>query len=93
MGKREGPLWGGLRSLSPLPAFLRTCPCSPKAQDRTTTPPKPVLLPKAQAERSFHVFYEMLAGLDPVERERLSLQGPETYYYLNQVGEGPAGTG
>ncbi|KAM8943784.1 myosin XVB [Lycaon pictus] len=39
---------------------------------------------QAQAERSFHVFYEMLAGLDPVERERLSLQGPETYYYLNQ---------
>ncbi|KAG5202863.1 hypothetical protein JEQ12_002446 [Ovis aries] len=39
---------------------------------------------QAQAERSFHVFYELLAGLDPVEREQLSLQGPETYYYLNQ---------
>uniref|UniRef100_A0A2R8MTK1 Myosin XVB n=1 Tax=Callithrix jacchus TaxID=9483 RepID=A0A2R8MTK1_CALJA len=39
---------------------------------------------QAQAERSFHVFYELLAGLDSVERERLSLQGPETYYYLNQ---------
>uniref|UniRef100_A0A8C0DIX5 Myosin motor domain-containing protein n=1 Tax=Balaenoptera musculus TaxID=9771 RepID=A0A8C0DIX5_BALMU len=39
---------------------------------------------QAQAERSFHVFYELLAGLDPMERERLSLQGPETYYYLNQ---------
>ncbi|XP_037666469.1 unconventional myosin-XV-like [Choloepus didactylus] len=39
---------------------------------------------QAQAERSFHVFYELLAGLDPVERERLSLQGPETCYYLNQ---------
>ncbi|KAB0365953.1 hypothetical protein FD754_010109 [Muntiacus muntjak] len=39
---------------------------------------------QAQAERSFHVFYELLAGLDPMEREQLSLQGPETYYYLNQ---------
>uniref|UniRef100_A0A8C3W8T7 Myosin motor domain-containing protein n=1 Tax=Catagonus wagneri TaxID=51154 RepID=A0A8C3W8T7_9CETA len=39
---------------------------------------------QAQAERSFHVFYELLAGLDPRERVQLSLQGPETYYYLNQ---------
>ncbi|XP_070082079.1 myosin XVB isoform X8 [Equus caballus] len=39
---------------------------------------------QAQAERSFHVFYELLAGLDPMEREQLSLQGPETYYYINQ---------
>ncbi|PNJ87874.1 MYO15B isoform 2 [Pongo abelii] len=39
---------------------------------------------QAQAERSFHVFYELLAGLDSIEQERLSLQGPETYYYLNQ---------
>uniref|UniRef100_I7HPW8 Myosin XVB n=2 Tax=Mus musculus TaxID=10090 RepID=I7HPW8_MOUSE len=41
---------------------------------------------QAQAERSFHVFYELLAGLDPTEREQLSLQGPEAYYYLNQGG-------
>uniref|UniRef100_A0A287BQQ6 Myosin XVB n=1 Tax=Sus scrofa TaxID=9823 RepID=A0A287BQQ6_PIG len=39
---------------------------------------------QAQAERSFHVFYELLAGLDPREREQLSLQGPETYCFLNQ---------
>ncbi|XP_075415810.1 myosin XVB [Tenrec ecaudatus] len=39
---------------------------------------------QAQAERGFHVFYELLVGLDPREREQLSLQGPETYYYLNQ---------
>lgn len=47
--------------------------------------PKPVSLPKAQTERSFHVFYELLAGLDSEDREKLSLQGPEAYYYLNQV--------
>lgn len=73
-----------------IPAFPRTCPCSPGAQDQTTATPKPVLLPKAQAERGFHVFYELLAGLDPAQREQLSLQGPETYYYLNQVGAGLA---
>lgn len=39
------------------------------------------------------MFYELLAGLDPREREQLSLQGPETYCYLNQVGEGPLGAG
>lgn len=32
------------------------------------------------------MFYELLVGLDPMEREQLSLQEPETYYYLNQVG-------
>lgn len=39
------------------------------------------------------MFYELLAGLDPVKREQLSLQGPETYYYLNQVGQSPLGAG
>lgn len=54
--------------------------------------PKPVSLPKAQAERSFHVFYELLAGLDSEDREKLSLQGPEAYYYLNQVEQRLSGT-
>lgn len=77
---------GGLWSLSPqacLPQDLsllalghRIRPLLPLSQSSS----------KAQAERSFHVFYELLAGLDPVERERLSLQEPETYHYLNQVG-------
>lgn len=58
-----------------LPTALKPC-----------STPKQVSLSKAQAERSFHVFYELLAGLDPLEREQLSLQGPEAYYYLNQVG-------
>ncbi|XP_065388068.1 myosin XVB isoform X5 [Macaca fascicularis] len=38
-------------------------------------PLRPGLLPLPTA---------LLAGLDSIERERLSLQGPETYYYLNQ---------
>lgn len=93
MGKREG-LWGGPAVAKPpslpfsglvlAPLRPRTGPLLPLSQSFS---------PKAQAERSFHVFYEMLAGLDPVEREQLSLQGPETYYYLNQVGEDPAGAG
>lgn len=62
----------------------------PWAQDQATVPLSQAFSAKAQAERSFHVFYELLAGLDPTEREQLSLQEPETYHYLNQVGAGPA---
>lgn len=72
------------QNLSLLPLRHRTRPLLPLSRSFS---------PKAQAERSFHVFYELLAGLDPVEREQLSLQGPETYSYLNQVGAGPLGTG
>lgn len=61
----------------------------PWAQDQATVPLSQAFSAKAQAERSFHVFYELLAGLDPTEREQLSLQEPETYHYLNQVGAGP----
>lgn len=64
---------------------LAGLPCSPGAQDQALLPLSQSFSPKAQAERSFHVFYELLAGLDPMEREQLSLQGPETYYYINQV--------
>ncbi|XP_025032303.1 unconventional myosin-XV-like, partial [Python bivittatus] len=35
-------------------------------------------------ERSFHVFYELLAGLPTEQKEKLYLQEPETYFYLNQ---------
>lgn len=72
------------QDLSLLPLRHRTGPLLPLSWSFS---------PKAQAERSFHVFYELLAGLDPVEREQLSLQGPETYSYLNQVGAGPLGAG
>ncbi|XP_078294277.1 myosin XVB isoform X5 [Panthera onca] len=57
---------------------------SPQCKRQSLRPGLASLPAAAQAERSFHVFYELLAGLDPVAREQLSLQGPETYYYLNQ---------
>ncbi|XP_041432646.1 unconventional myosin-XV-like isoform X1 [Xenopus laevis] len=39
---------------------------------------------QAQGERGFHIFYELLCGLPDHEKQRLYLQEPETYYYLNQ---------
>ncbi|KAJ8363625.1 hypothetical protein SKAU_G00124560 [Synaphobranchus kaupii] len=41
---------------------------------------------QANGERSYHVFYELLAGLNQWEKQDLFLQGAETYYYLNQGG-------
>ncbi|XP_077112554.1 unconventional myosin-XVB-like [Ranitomeya variabilis] len=38
----------------------------------------------ALGERGFHIFYELLDGLSENEKQRLFLQEPETYYYLNQ---------
>ncbi|KAM3591718.1 uncharacterized protein V6R79_006311 [Siganus canaliculatus] len=37
-------------------------------------------------ERNYHVFYELLAGMDDWDKQELYLQGAETYYYLNQGG-------
>ncbi|KAM3923030.1 unconventional myosin-XVB-like [Leptodactylus fuscus] len=39
---------------------------------------------QASGERGFHIFYELLEGLSENEKQRLYLQEPETYYYLNQ---------
>ncbi|XP_069807987.1 unconventional myosin-XVB-like [Dendropsophus ebraccatus] len=39
---------------------------------------------QAVGERGFHIFYELLDGLSETEKQRLYLQEPETYYYLNQ---------
>ncbi|XP_072568888.1 unconventional myosin-XVB [Paramormyrops kingsleyae] len=39
---------------------------------------------QAQGERNYHVFYEMLAGLNDWDKQELYLQGAETYFYLNQ---------
>ncbi|MGH0142525.1 UNVERIFIED_CONTAM: hypothetical protein FKN15_055414 [Acipenser sinensis] len=41
---------------------------------------------QARGERSYHVFYEMLKGLSDMQKQELYLQGPETYFYLNQGG-------
>jgi len=39
-----------------------------------------------QGERSFHIFYQMLAGATPEMKEGLGLSTPDYYYYLNQSG-------
>ena len=36
-------------------------------------------------ERNYHVFYSMLAGATPQERESFHLLTPQEYFYLNQV--------
>ncbi|XP_065805734.1 unconventional myosin-XVB [Labrus bergylta] len=41
---------------------------------------------QANEERNYHVFYELLAGLNDYDKQELYLQGAETYYYLNQGG-------
>ncbi|KAM6964624.1 LOW QUALITY PROTEIN: unconventional myosin-XVB [Tautogolabrus adspersus] len=42
---------------------------------------------QANEERNYHVFYELLAGLNDYDKQELYLQGAETYYYLNQGGD------
>ncbi|XP_019357230.1 PREDICTED: unconventional myosin-XV-like [Gavialis gangeticus] len=39
---------------------------------------------QARGERSYHVFYELLAGLSMEQKEQMYLQEAETYFYLNQ---------
>ncbi|XP_054624582.1 unconventional myosin-XV isoform X2 [Dunckerocampus dactyliophorus] len=41
---------------------------------------------QAIGERNYHVFYELLAGMNDWNKRDLYLQGAETYYYLNQGG-------
>ncbi|XP_037829507.1 uncharacterized protein LOC112451516 [Kryptolebias marmoratus] len=41
---------------------------------------------QASEERNYHVFYELLAGMNDWDKQELYLQGAETYYYLNQGG-------
>ncbi|XP_075763783.1 unconventional myosin-Ie-like isoform X1 [Pelodiscus sinensis] len=35
-------------------------------------------------ERSFHVYYQLLEGASPEQRENLGITSPDYYYYLNQ---------
>ena len=44
-GKEGGAAVRGCGPSAPKPAFPRTCPCSPGAQDQAFAPPKPLLLP------------------------------------------------
>ncbi|XP_052467709.1 unconventional myosin-XVB-like [Carassius gibelio] len=39
---------------------------------------------QAKEERNYHVFYELLAGMNDWDKQELYLQGAETYFYLNQ---------
>ncbi|KAK2885172.1 hypothetical protein Q8A73_021646 [Channa argus] len=41
---------------------------------------------QATEERNYNVFYELLAGMKEWEKQKLYLQGAESYYYLNQGG-------
>lgn len=39
---------------------------------------------QADAERNYHVFFQMLAGLSDEEKKALKLASPEHFIYLNQ---------
>ncbi|TRY56656.1 hypothetical protein DNTS_014134 [Danionella cerebrum] len=39
---------------------------------------------QSKEERNYHVFYELLAGMNDWDKQDLFLQGAETYFYLNQ---------
>ncbi|CAK4680520.1 hypothetical protein LEN26_011023 [Aphanomyces euteiches] len=39
---------------------------------------------QAPGERNYHVFYELLAGLDSENKEKWGLTTPKAFYYLNQ---------
>lgn len=42
------------------------------------------IVTQAPEERNYHVFYEMLAGLDGEKKKKLGLQDAPKYFYLNQ---------
>eukprot|EP00727_Mastigamoeba_balamuthi_P009664 m51a1_g532 putative myosin IK (1161) ;mRNA; f:373782-379358 len=42
---------------------------------------------QAKNERNFHIFYQMLAGMEPALKQEYGLDGgPETFWYLSQSG-------
>ncbi|ORX81933.1 hypothetical protein BCR32DRAFT_219808 [Anaeromyces robustus] len=44
------------------------------------------IVQQAPSERNYHVFYELLDGATPEEREKYLLDDPENFHYLNQSG-------
>ncbi|CAB3362581.1 Hypothetical predicted protein [Cloeon dipterum] len=44
------------------------------------------IVTQAQDERNYHIFYEMLKGLNAEEKEKYGLLTAEKYFYLNQGG-------
>ncbi|XP_045547991.1 unconventional myosin-XV [Salmo salar] len=42
---------------------------------------------QGKSERNYHIFYELLSGLEPHQKRSLYLQEAETYFYLNQGGD------
>ena len=46
------------------------------------------IVSQANDERNYHVFYELLAGLDQEEKLKYGLLEANKYFYLNQVSEG-----
>ena len=40
---------------------------------------------QAPDERNYHVFYEMLAGMQEERKKKYGLQMAHKYFYLNQV--------
>ena len=40
---------------------------------------------QAKNERNYHVFYHLLVGSSPEDKQAMHLQPPQTYRYLNQV--------
>ncbi|EGI59287.1 Myosin-XV, partial [Acromyrmex echinatior] len=44
------------------------------------------IVTQASEERNYHVFYELLAGLDQQLRDKYGLLTPDKYFYLNQGG-------
>ncbi|XP_073944850.1 unconventional myosin-XV-like [Choristoneura fumiferana] len=52
------------------------------------------IVTQSPGERNYHVFYELLAGMDEEQRRSRGLLSPEHYFYLNQGGDsGGAGAG
>ena len=41
---------------------------------------------QSSGERSYHIFYQLLAGADPSFRDRCGLSSPQSYEYLSQSG-------